>query len=182
MKKKYILLSGLVIGVICMIAGVTYAWLSANYRYDVGDTTGCFEIFYIKGNNIGSDQNKATLMPSTSYTGGLSSTVKMGTNNRCKTTGTGKIYLNTLSTTSSNLYREGLLNYQILKNGIETNLKGSITGPGSIEIDLGSLSKVASVNDAPSYQIYVWVDYNLVENEDAFSNYYGNITAKAVQE
>lgn len=183
MKSAKIL--GTILGIVLFIgivAGFTYAfitWTSNKENYTGG--SGCFDILYVKGADIGSDQSHATLMPSTSYSGGLSATVKMSIDSKCTTNGKGKIYLETLANTSSNLYRSGLLNYQVLKNGTVTDIKGSITSAGKIEIDVGNLTKASSSSSATSYQIYVWIDNNLVENSDAYSSYYGRISAEAMQ-
>ena len=126
-------------------------------------------------------QNTATLMPSNDYTGGLSSTVKIGFSSTCtNVSGTGIIKLNTLDTTSSNLYRTGLLNYVVLKNGTKLT-EGNITSSGTKSINVGTLKKVSSISDADNYTVYVWISNDLVQNEDAFSSYYGNITASVEQ-
>lgn len=120
-------------------------------------------------------------MPSNDYTGGLSSTVKIGFSSTCtNVSGTGIIKLNTLDTTSSNLYRTGLLNYVVLKNGTKLT-EGNITSSGTKSINVGTLKKVSSISNADSYTVYVWISNDLVQNEDAFSSYYGNITASVEQ-
>jgi len=173
-KRKFI---GTILGVILfalMIAGITYAymsWTSEKINYTVNSK--CFDILYTKGTDI-----TGTLMPSTSYTGGLNATVKMNISSSCDLRANGKIYLNTAASTSSNLYRTGLLNYHVVKGS--TVLKtGNITESGEIEIDIGELAK--STSASTSYTVYVWVDYNLVENSDAFSSYSGSIRAEALQ-
>ncbi|MBQ8192910.1 MAG: hypothetical protein IJZ46_02430 [Bacilli bacterium] len=182
MKREKILTVALVLVIIILVVGITYAWytwVSNNMNYQGGSE--CFDVLYAKGDDIGSDQDNAILMPSDTYEGGLSSTVKINFSSSCTNiNATGKLYLETFDTTSSNLLgREGLLNYQVLKNGEVTDLKGSIISRETIEIDIGTLSKSTSATD--SYTIYVWVDNNLVENNDAFSSYYGKIRAEVSQ-
>ena len=182
MKSKFITSVLIVVIIVILVVGITFAyitWQSSNIN-NTGNSE-CFDILYVKGTDIGSDQNKATLMPSDDYAGGLSSTVKIGIDSKC--TGVqakGKIQLYTLSDTSSNLFREGLLNYVVL-NGTTKIKEGNITSTDVINIDIGNLKKVSSVNDADSYTVYVWISNDLVENNDAFSNYYGKIAASVEQ-
>ena len=172
-------LFGTILGVILfilLIAGVTYAyltWTSDRFNYKV--SSKCFDVLYTKGTDI-----SGAIMPSTSYTGGLSTTIKMNINSSCNIKARGKLYLNTNEETSSNLYRTGLLNYQVLKGStVISGGSGSITESGEIEIDLGELTSATSATT--SYKLYVWIDYNLVENSDAFSAYSGSIRAEAIQ-
>ncbi len=182
MKNK-VITSFLIVGlIIIVVAGITYAiitWTSPTIN--ISSTSDCFKVLYAKGTNIGSDQNAATLTPSDSYTGGLSTTVKIGFSSSCTNiNGSGTITLNTLSTTSENLFREGLLKYAVLKNGTKIE-EGNITSTNPIDIEIGTLKKVSNVSSADSYQVYVWINKVLVTNADAFSNYYGNITASVEQ-
>ena len=170
---------GTILGVILfilLIAGVTYAyisWTSEKINYKVGSK--CFDIYYEKGTDI-----SGTMMPSNDYTGGLSATVKMNISSSCDLKANGKLYLNTSESTSNNLYRTGLLNYQVLKdNVVLSGGNGNITSSGEIAIDLGELSKSASAST--SYTVYVWINYDLVENSDVNSSYSGNIRAEAIQ-
>ena len=177
MKKAKIV--GAVFGVILFIAaiaGITYAfisWTSENINKVV--ESKCFEIFYEKGNDI-----TGSIMPSYEYTGGLSTTVKMDINPNCNMNANGKLYLVTDEDTSSNLYRTGLLNYQVLINDTVTDIKGNITSTGEIEIDLGPLSKNTSA--VTEYTLYIWINYNLVTNSDVSLVYSGSLRAEAIQE
>lgn len=160
---------------ILVIAAFTYAALSwQSSKINLGITSGCFDIYYDKGQDISGQLN-----PSSSYADGLFATIKINIKNSCTTNGTGTLYLETLSSTSSNLYRTGLLNYQVVKDGTATNLKGNITKSGEIALDIGTLTKASSAST--TYKIYVWVDKELVINSDANSVYYGKIRATATQ-
>lgn len=176
MKKGKII--GIVLSTIVfiiLISGVTYAyitWTSEKINNNVNSK--CFDIYYAKGTDIA-----GTMLPSNDYSGGLFSTIKMNIKSSCNINAKGKIYLNTLDTTSSNLYRVGLLNYTLLK-GTTIISSGSITGPGEVAIDIGTLSK--STSASTDYTLYVWIDNNLVENTDVNSAYNGSIRAEAVQE
>lgn len=182
MKSKITTSILIVVIVIITVVGITYAYVTwTSGKINATGNSECFNVLYAKGQDIGSDQSVATLMPSNDYTGGLSSTVKMGFSSSCtNVSGTGIIKLNTLDTTSSNLYRTGLLNYVVLKNGTKIK-EGNITSSGTTSIDVGTLKKVSSISNADSYTVYVWISNDLVQNEDAFSNYYGNIAASAEQ-
>ncbi len=182
MKSKITTSILIVVIVIIAVVGITFAYITwTSGKINTTGNSECFNILYAKGTDIGSDQNIATLMPSSDYTGGLSSTVKIGFNSSCtNVNGTGVIKLNTLDTTSSNLYRTGLLNYVVLKNGTKLT-EGNITSAGSTNINVGILNKVSSINDADSYTIYVWLDGSKIQNDDIPSTYYGNISATVEQ-
>ena len=152
-------LYGTILGVvlfILLISGLTYAALEwQSTKTNIKLTSGCFDIYYDKGQDISGQLN-----PSSSYTDGLFATIKINIKNSCTTNGTGTLYLETLNTTSSNLYREGLLNYQVVKDDVATNLKGNITKSGEIALDIGTLTKASSAST--TYKIYVWVDKEVV--------------------
>ncbi len=175
-KQKLI---GLILGVVLFvvaITGLTYAyisWTSDNMNKVV--SSKCFDVLYTKGQNI-----IGAIMPSLDYTGGLSTTVKMNIDSNCDMKAKGVLYLETKEQTSTNLYREGLLNYQVLKeNTVISGGSGNVTESGEIAIELGELTK--ATNATTSYTVYVWIDNNLVENSDAFSSYSGSIRAEAIQ-
>lgn len=177
MKKEKLI--GLVLGIILFvvaIAGITYAfvfWTSDNINNVV--SSKCFNVLYDNGTDL-----IGNLVPSDDYTGGLSVTVKMDISSDCDIDARGKLYLNTSEDTSSNLLnRPGLLNYQVLFGNRVTNIRGSITSTGDIEIDLGDLSKNTVATS--SYTVYVWLDNDLIENSDNNSVYYGSIRSEAVQ-
>ena len=173
-NKKYVLIIG-IIAFILLVAGATYAYFSwTSNKINSVVSSRCFEIFYEKGNDI-----EGEIIPSYDYTGGLYSVAKMDINSSCNIDAIGKLYLNVSEETSTNLYREGLLNYQVLKNGELTDIKGNITSAGEIELNLGQLSKNTSA--VTEYTIYVWVDYNLVTNSDIGSKFVGSIRGEAIQ-
>lgn len=176
MKKQKLI--GAVLGIvlfIVLIAGVTYAaisWNSDNINLNV--KSECFDVLYDKGTDL-----TGAIIPSEDYTGGNYVAVKMDINSRCDVNANGKIYLVTSSSTSSNLYSEGLLNYQVLLNGEVTDIKGNIISSGEIEIDVGLLNKNSTATT--TYTVYVWIDKELVTNEHVSSVYSGYIYSKAIQ-
>jgi len=177
MKKQKII--GLALGIlffIVMIAGISYAysvWQSASINTKV--SSKCFNVLYIGGQDINVGDGK--FMPSDDYTGGLSAHLRMDFSSVCPYVATGKIFLETLNTTSSNLY-DGLLKYQVLKGNTPV-ANGVISGPGTIEIDVGVLNRKSFATTR--YSVYVWLDNNLITNEDAGSLYYGKVKAEAYQ-
>jgi len=169
---------GIILGVVIFslcIAGITYAFITWSSTEDINKTvkSKCFNVLYTKGTDI-----SGTINPSYDYTGGLYTTIKMNIDSNCNIKANGKLYLETKNETSNNLFREGLLNYHVVKGGTVVS-SGSITEKGEIEIDLGEL--VASTSASTSYTLYVWIDYNLVQNTDAFSSYIGSIRGEAIQ-
>ena len=175
MNKQKII--GAILGVILFIAAITvitYAyitWTSGDINKVV--SSKCFNVHYDKGTDI-----SGAIMPSYDYTGGLSTTIKMNIDSSCNIRANGKLYLETKNETSNNLFREGLLNYHLV-SGNTVISSGPITEKGEIVINLGELTP--STSASTSYTLYVWIDYNLVENTDAFSTYLGSIKGEAIQ-
>ncbi len=77
------------------------------------------------------------------------------------------------------MFREGLLNYQVVRNEKTLVASGNITGSGEIAIDLGNLALTETA--FTRYEVYVWIDYNYVSNSDVNSVYYGSIRSEAIQ-
>ena len=182
MKNKTLYAVLLVLGIVLLASGGTYAfytWSSDNIKYT--GSSECFKVFYLKGDDIGSNENKVTLTPSYNYQGGLSSTVKFNFSDACNMNATGKLYIDTLDTTSSNLLEDGIINYQVLIDDMPSDtLKGIITSTSEpVEINLGTLNKASSADT--EYTVYVWLDYNKIENRHATSSYFGKIRAEASQ-
>lgn len=177
-KKKTITIVISTIILIILVAGITYAALNwQSGRINLNLTSGCFDILYDTGQDI-----KGQLNPASSYTEGISATVKANIKQECTTTGTGTLYLETLSSTSSNLLdadRAGLLNYQVVKDDTATILSGSITSVGKIALDIGELTKASTATT--TYSIYIWIDKELLENDDYNAKYYGKINLVANQ-
>lgn len=176
-NKTVVAIIGTIIFII-LVVGVTYAVLSwQSNKININLTSGCFDIYYDKGQDINGQLN-----PASSYTEGIYATIKVNIKNSCTTTGTGTLYLKTLNTTSSNLLdseRAGLLNYQVVKDGTATDLKGNITSTGEIALDIGELTKAGSATT--TYKIYIWLNKQLLENNDYKSKYVGQIRLEATQ-
>ena len=105
-KKKYIII-GIIVGCILLIGG-TYALLSSDLIVSNGNVNGvvdCFQIDYNISNDGSSTNTGITgvLFPTKSVKGGLSGKVAISINNACSVTGTGTLYLNVGSGTSTTL-------------------------------------------------------------------------------
>ena len=176
MNKKllYSILTVLLIAIVSV--GITYAWLSWSSSVNIGGTSECFDVNYVKGQDIGSDSNQANFSLASSYKGGLSSVLKVNLKDTCTiTNGTGTLYLNTDSTTSSILLTSGVLKYQVL-DGTNEVANGTVTKTGSLAI----YKDIAITSTVKELTVYVWLDGSLVNdsnsNDILSSIYKGNIT------
>ena len=163
MKNGKIIL--LVIGLIVLVVGTTYAIYTWTLNIDIKGNSECFAVDYVKGQDIGSVNNSRTLMASEDYTGGLFASVIVKLNNNCTiTNGTGTLYLEVDSTTSSILLTSGVLKYQIIESGFPTTGKGigTISNTGKIPI-----YENISITDSPlQLSVSVWVDANMLNSEN----------------
>ena len=176
MNKKllYSILTVLLIAIVSV--GITYAWLSWSSSVNIGGTSECFDVNYVKGQDIGSDSNQAKFNLASSYKEGLSSVLKVNLKDTCTiTNGTGTLYLNTDTTTSSILLTSGVLKYQVL-DGTNEVANGTITKTGSLAI----YEDIAITSTVKELTVYVWLDGSLVNdsnsNDILSSIYKGNIT------
>ena len=176
MNKKllYSILTVLLIAIVSV--GITYAWLSWSSSVNIGGTSECFDVNYVKGQDIGSDSNQANFSLASSYKEGLSSVLKVNLKDTCTiTNGTGTLYLNTDSTTSSILLTSGVLKYQVL-DGTNEVANGTVTKTGSLAI----YKDIAITSTVKELTVYVWLDGSLVNdsnsNDILASVYKGNIT------
>ena len=176
MNKKllYSILTVLLIAIVSV--GITYAWLSWSSSVNIGGTSECFDVNYVKGQDIGSDSNQANFSLASSYKEGLSSVLKVNLKDTCTiTNGTGTLYLNTDTTTSSILLTSGVLKYQVLE-GTNKVANGTVTKTGSLAI----YKDIAITSTVKELTVYVWLDGSLVNdsnsNDILSSIYKGNIT------
>ena len=173
-KLLYSILTVLLIAIVSV--GITYAWLSWSSSVNIGGTSECFDVNYVKGQDIGSDSNPANFSLASTYTGGLSSVIKVNLKDTCTiSNGTGTLYLNTDTTTSSILLTSGVLKYQVLDGTTEV-ANGIVTKTGSLAI----YKDIAITSTVKELTVYVWLDGSLVNdsnsNDILSSIYKGNIT------
>ena len=176
MNKKllYSILTVLLIAIVSV--SVTYAWLSWSSSVNIGGTSECFDVNYVKGQDIGSDSNQANFSLASSYKEGLSSVLKVNLKDTCTiTNGTGTLYLNTDTTTSSILLTSGVLKYQVLDGATEV-ANGTVSSTGNLAI----YNNIAITSTVKELTVYVWLDGSLVNDSNSSdilsSIYKGNIT------
>lgn len=180
MKKKNIILLLLIGGIIIFLLGITYAYYTFSINLNTDLTSECFDIIYVKGQDIGSNENSRTLYMSDNFRRGLSSTMNIKVNENCgiASSGKGYLYLNTDSSTSDGLIQSGALCYTILE-GLAIIKSGEITGKDKLLI-YGDFDITTSDREIT---VYVWIDANKVTNSNANqiinSNYKGYISARA---
>ena len=177
-KKKILSIVGIVLLIILVVVGTTYAIYTWAMDEDITGTFECFNINYVKGQDIGSDDNHRVFMASSDYIGGISASVIVSTDPKCTiTNGTGTLYINTDSSTSSILLTSGALKYQIVENSITMGESGTITSTGSIAID-----NIEVTTTAKQFTVYVWLDGNMISNdissEILSSSYIGDISMR----
>ena len=177
MKKKVIYSIIIVSVIIILSVAVTYAVYTFSGSVNISGTSECFDVNYVKGQDIGSDSNPANFVLASTYTEGLSSVIKVNLKDTCTiTNGTGTLYLNTdTSVTSSTLLSGKLLKYQVL-DGTTSVGNGIVSSAENIEIykDIPITTTVKTIT------VYIWLDGNLVteqnQNEILSSVYKGHIS------
>ena len=177
MKKKVIYSIIIVSVIIILSVAVTYAVYTFSGVVNISGTSECFDVNYVKKQDIGSDSNPANFVLASTYTEGLSSVIKVNLKDTCTiTNGTGTLYLNTdTSVTSSTLLSGKLLKYQVL-DGTTSVGSGVVSSAENIEIykDIPITTTVKTIT------VYIWLDGNLVteqnQNEILSSVYKGHIS------
>ena len=177
MKKKVIYSIIIVSVIIILSVAVTYAVYTFSGVVNISGTSECFDVNYVKGQDIGSDSNPANFVLASTYTEGLSSVIKVNLKDTCTiSNGTGTLYLNTdTSVTSSTLLSGKLLKYQVL-DGTTSVGSGVVSSAENIEIykDIPITTTVKTIT------VYIWLDGNLVteqnQNEILSSVYKGHIS------
>ena len=177
MNKKLLYSLLIVLLIVVVSVSITYAWLSWSGVVNISGTSECFDVNYVKGQDIGSDSNPANFSLASTYTEGLSSVIKVNLKDTCTiTNGTGTLYLNTdTSVTSSTLLSGKLLKYQVL-DGTTPVGNGIVSSAENIEIykDIPITTTVKTIT------VYIWLDGNLVteqnQSEILSSVYKGHIS------
>ena len=162
--------------IIIVSVNITYAWLSWSGVVNISGTSECFDVNYVKGQDIGSDSNPANFVLASTYTEGLSSVIKVNLKDTCTiTNGTGTLYLNTDSTTSNILLTSNVLKYQVLE-GTNEVASGIVSSTGNLPI----YNNIEINNQVKQLTVYIWIDGSLVNNDNSndilSSVYKGNIS------
>ena len=183
MERNKLWLSVLaVVAIIVVVGGATYAWYTwRSSTITISGTSGCFTIDYTKGTDI-----SGGIKFSEGYTGGRTTGVVMGIHTGCTVTGTGTLYLNTdTENTTELLLTGGALKYQVkvgnnlVAAGVINNTSGTVSGNyRTIPIYSGF---ALSQGSTTTYDVYVWLDGELTNNDYAGAVYSGYISATAAQ-
>ena len=177
MKKKVIYSIIIVSVIIILSVAVTYAVYTFSGVVNISGTSECFEVNYVKGQDIGSDSNLANFALASTYTEGLSLVIKVNLKDTCTiTNGTGTLHLNTdTGVTPSTLLSGKLLKYHVLDGTTQVG-NGIVSSAENIEIykDIPITTTVKTIT------VYIWLDGNLVteqnQNEILSSVYKGHIS------
>ena len=176
MKKKVIYSIIIVSVIIILSVAVTYAVYTFSGAVNISGTSECFDVNYVKGQDIGSDSNPANFSLASTYTEGLSSVIKVNLKDTCTiSNGTGTLYLNTDSTTSNILLTSNVLKYQVLE-GTNEVASGIVSSTGNLPI----YNNIEINNEVKQLTVYIWIDGSLVNNDNSndilSSVYKGNIS------
>lgn len=172
---------------ILLVVGVTYAWFTwKSSNINVTGTSGCFDINYDKGQDIGSTDSPYGLKSTCTYSEGASASVTMNIDSACTTTGVASINLITNNFTlynSSDAFSRGenVLKYQVVKvNGANEEeiegCSGYITNSST-----KSLCEVDLSYTATTYKVYLYLDCNTVTTSYIGASYSGYIQTVATQ-
>ena len=170
MKNKGIVKA--VMGVLLLIitvSGITYAafaWASDPNNGFIDGTTECFVLDYTKGTDI----MGANLDLGTTYTDGLSTTVKAKLSDDCNVkTAVGTLYLNIDDITSDYLINNKIIRYQVLEDEVEVS-SGKVEEKGITniyeDIEVTSIEK--------TFTVYIWMSM-----EDANDNNVSDIMSSS---
>lgn len=176
MKKKLVMI---IILLVIGITGVTYAVYTWAISLLITGPAECFEVNYVKGQDIGSDSNSRTLIMSEDYIGGLFASVIVSTDSNCTINNAiGTLYLNTDSITSSALLTSGALKYQVIENSLVKAASGTITSAGKVAI----YENIQIGNEPKQISVSVWLDGSMItdssKDEILSSVYKGSISMK----
>ena len=176
MNKKLLYSLLIVLLIIIVSVSITYAWLSWSGVVNISGTSECFDVNYVKEQDIGSDSNLANFSLASTYIEDLSSVIKVNLKDTCTiSNGTGTLYLNTDSTTSSILLTSNVLKYQVL-DGTNEVASGIVSSTGNLPI----YNNIEINNQVKQLTVYIWIDGSLVNNDNSndilSSVYKGNIS------
>ena len=137
-----------------------FSWVSDPNRGIISGNTQCFDISYTKGTDI----LDGSLDFGSSYTDGLSATVKTKITDTCSMNGIGTLYLDIKDETSDYLITNSLIRYQVLEDTNEVN-DGIITSKGKNTI----YDNFDVTNTEKEFTVYIWISIEDV-NDDNINN------------
>lgn len=176
-KKKILIIIAIVLLGTISITGITYAVYTWGLEFDItGQVSGCFDIVYKKGRDIGSNENSKELLTGGMYYDGLSTTVEAKLIDTCDAEkATGILYLNVDSSTSSGLLNSNALKYQVI-DGNNLSSSGTLNTVGNIEI----ANDISITKKDKAITVFVWIDRSLITDDNyeqiLSSNFNGSIS------
>lgn len=185
MKKSKII--GAIIGIlifIFMITGITYAWFTwRSNNIVISGSSKCFVIDYGVSQEIGSSDSFGTISIGDSHRNGAYAEVNFDVDDNCPDTkAIGTLYLNTNTTGTDENILTGALKYTVVKKTDTTSRivsEGYVTSANTITI-LDNIELSIESKDY-TYQVWVWIDSSLADNNYIGTQYSGYISAEAEQ-
>lgn len=174
-KTQYIKLVFLIILLITLTLGATYAFLNLKTTdQNITGTAGCFEVSY-----SGQVINSSNLSVTNNYLEGAKTEVTLGKKDSCQIYSTSNIYIYTNSAGTTAPITDGALKYKVL-TGNTVKSEGTITQKDTATL---MLENVPLSTTATKYTIYLWVDSNVTSNR-AYdkTKYSGYIYAESTQQ
>lgn len=187
-KNKIRIVIG-IITLIVLVVGLTFAYLSwKSDNVNIAGNSGCFDIVYDKGQDIGSIDSPYGLMPTCNYSDGASAMVTINIDPNCTTTGRASINLHTNSftlydgTDAFAIGSQNILKYQVTVTGTdgETTIDGC-SGYITNSNTTISLCEVDLTTTPTKYTVYLYLDCDTVTTTYIGSSYSGYIQSVAYQ-
>ena len=178
-NKILIIIVSIVLGLVLLIGG-TYAIYTWAVQMDIDGEGHCFDVVYLKGKDIGSNEENKTLMVGKNYYDGLSTTVEVKLSDSCGIeNGNGTLYLTTDTTTGSDLLSSNALKYQVI-DGNTISSSGTINTTGKIEI----ANDINITKNDKAITVFVWIDGSYVTEdnyEEILASTYGGSISLEVE-
>lgn len=178
-KMQYLKLVFLIILLITLTLGATYAFLDLKASNDAAPTgqAGCFEVTY-----SGQIINSSNLSVTNNYLEGARTEVTLTKSASCQIYTLSNIYIYTNSTGTTAPITDGALKYKVL-NGSTLQSEGTIT---QTDTATPLLENIPLSTTASTYTIYIWVDSNVTNSTTSRSydntKYSGYIYAESTQQ
>ena len=184
-KNNFLIILG-ILTLIAVVAGTTYAWFVwKSSETSISGTSGCFDVLYDKGQDIGSTDEAYSLKTSCTYDKGANTSVTISVDEGCSASGTASINLNTNAfmlydgVTNGFSAGQNMLAYQVVRldNDVETPIDGC-----SGYINSGSTLSLCEVNlshTPTTYKVFLYLDCNTLATTFIGATYSGYIQSVA---
>lgn len=168
-KRKIIILIFFIIFVSAVIVSLTYAFFYAQSSATGFEGKSCFDISYVKGQDVEGELNAGTSKDTGFYTD-----VKIKMASSCNTIGKGTLYLTTKENSTMD-FTDNALKYSIVVNNTVVKT-GSVNGTANQILYDNFTVNTTDV----TYRVYIWLDSSLEEDDLTDELYYGFIHASVV--